>query len=230
MFVLGIDTATNSGGVALARNREVVGLILLKIPLRYSDFVVPMIDFLLRRHQVRLDEVGCLGVASGPGSFTGVRVGLAVAKALGQAREIPAVGVSTLEALAFELVPWRRPVAVMLDARRQQVYGAAYRPAGDHGDRLERIVPEQVDRPEAFLRKLPDEEFLFVGDGARLYRGAVDSVFPGALVMERDNRVLDAICELAFRRYGEGLSRPVAQLSANYVRPSDVQLNKKLNT
>ncbi len=225
MYILAIDTATNSGGVALARNREVIGLVLLKKPLRYSDCLIPMIDFLLRQHELQLSDMGCLAVASGPGSFTGLRIGLAAAKALGQALEIPALGVSTLDALAFGCRHWERPVAVMLDARRQQVYAAAYRCSTSD---LECIVAPRVSRPEGFLQALPAGQWLFVGDGARLYRGAVESTVPAGRVLECDNRLLDALCALAFRDYGRGLARPVAHLAANYVRPPDVDASRKL--
>ncbi len=225
MYLLAIDTATNSGGVALGRNREVVALVTSKKPLRYSDQIVPMLDFVLSLEDIGLGEVGCLAVANGPGSFTGTRIGLAAAKALGQARGIPAVGISTLEALAHRHRGWGRPLGVMIDARRQQVYGAAYHPGGEG---LECLVTPAVSRPEAFLKRLGTEDFLFAGDGALCYRGAVQAAFPGARVLEGDNRLLESLCELGYRRYAQGQAEPVARLRANYVRPPDVELNHSL--
>ncbi len=224
MYLLAIDTATNAGGVALSRNREVVALVTSKKPLRYSDRIVPMLDFVLSLEDIQLREVGCLAVAAGPGSFTGTRIGVAAAKALGQATGIPAVGISTLEALAYRHRRWERPLAIMIDARRQQVYGAAYHP----GERLECLVAPGVSRPEAFLKRLGSGDFLFAGDGALCYRGAVQAAYPGARVLEGDNRLLEALCELGYQRCARGQAAPVGQLRANYVRPPDVELNHSL--
>lgn len=220
MYVLAIDTATNSGGAAVGRNEEVIGSVMIKAPLRYSESLVEIVDFLLRQHGLGLSDLGCLSVAAGPGSFTGLRIGLAAVKAFGQALSIPAVGVSTLEALAWRFRDHSRRVATMLDARRQQIYGAAYEIG--RGE-ISRIAGEAVAPPANWLKTLPAGEFLFVGDGARLYQGTVAALRPESRVLAGDNRVLDELCQLGFRRFCAGLAAPVTQLRANYVRPSGAE-------
>ena len=118
MYLLSLDTATNSGGLALNRNGEVVSSWVCKAPLRYSERMLDWIDFILKENRVPLEEIECLAVAIGPGSFTGIRVGLATVKALGQTLGKPVVGVSTLEALAARFGWASRNVAPMIDARR----------------------------------------------------------------------------------------------------------------
>ncbi len=221
MYLLAIDTATNSGGVALARNEEVIGVVMLKTPLRYSDNLIPMIDFLLHHSGVALSDLGALAVANGPGSFTGLRIGLATVKALGQALKIPAVPISTLEALAWRFSSDGQPVAVMIDARRQQVFAAAYGFAA--GRPLVEAGPV-VARPEKWLTSLPARPYRFAGDGSSLYRNAIQGVRPEARVLEADNQILDPLCRLGFRLFGEGKAVSVDRLEANYVRPSDAEL------
>ncbi len=219
MYVLAIDTATNSGGAALSRNEEVIGSIMLKAPLRYSDSLIETVDFLLRHHDLRLADVGCLSVAAGPGSFTGLRIGLAAVKAFGQALSIPAVGLSTLEALAWRYREHSRRVAALLDARRQQIYGAAYE---IDGGQLSTLSEEAVAPASDWLKTLPADPLLFVGDGARLYQGAIAALRPESRVLSVDNCVLEQLCQLGFRSFCAGLAKPVSELRANYVRPSGV--------
>ena len=155
MYILALDTATNCGGIALSRNAEVIGQVMLKAPLRYSEEVLSCVEFLLEGLRLKRTQVGCFAVASGPGSFTGLRIGLATIKAFAQSLGRPAVGLSTLEALAFRFRWARSRIVPMIDARRQQIYGACYRidPDTDVGVGLE--VQEQVAPPAEFLEASP---------------------------------------------------------------------------
>ncbi|MFQ5738857.1 MAG: tRNA (adenosine(37)-N6)-threonylcarbamoyltransferase complex dimerization subunit type 1 TsaB [Acidobacteriota bacterium] len=223
MFILSIDTTTDSGGVALSLDAEVLGLILLKTPLLYSDNLIQMVDFLLRQHRMEMKSVDCLGVATGPGSFTGVRVGLATAKAFGQALGIPAVGVSTLEALAWRFRGFHPRIAPMIDARRAQIYGAAYETGGEG---IKALTAERAAAAAQWAKSLPGQDYLFVGTGAGLYKTEVLAAAPGSRVLKTDNRLLDQLCEIGFLRFSSGLAQPVDRLRANYVRPSDAELKK----
>ena len=100
MYFLAVDTATNSGGVALSRNSEVMGVIMMKTPMKYSDRIISNIDFLLEQLGVAISQVDCFVTAHGPGSFTGLRIGLATIKGLAQSLDKPVIGLSTLECLA----------------------------------------------------------------------------------------------------------------------------------
>ncbi|MGH9339294.1 MAG: tRNA (adenosine(37)-N6)-threonylcarbamoyltransferase complex dimerization subunit type 1 TsaB [Acidobacteriota bacterium] len=223
MYMLAVDTATNSGGVALSRNSEVVGTIMLKTPLRYQEMLIELVDFLLRQHQIRLADIGCLSAATGPGSFTGLRIGLATVKALSQTLGLPCVGISTLKALAYRFSRMHPLVAPMIDARRQQVFAAVYR-VEDHT--LHPEVNEQVMRPQDWLKTLGSQDYLFVGDGADLYKSTVAAAFPQARILETDNRILDELCRLAYQEYAQGAMVAASELAPNYVRPSDAELSR----
>jgi len=221
MFILALDTASNAGGVALSRNSEVIGLHLAKTPLKYSERLIGWVDFLLEQHEITMAQVDCFAVAAGPGSFTGLRIGVAAAKAFGQALGRPVIAVSSLEALAYRFRHLSPLVAPVVDARRQQIYAAVY----ETGAKEPSVrVPEDVGRPEEWLKKLPENDYCFVGDGATLYRSTILNLLPRSRVIESDNCVLAELCQLAYLRHAQGNETGAAVVKANYLRPPDVQL------
>ena len=221
MYLLAIDTTTNSGGVALARNTEVVGMVMLKTPLAYSEKLLYCVDFLLHQFELELKAVDCFAVTTGPGSFTGLRIGLATVKGFSQGLDKPVVGVETLQALAYRFRWVHSSVAPMIDARRQQIYGAVYR---IRGDEIQVEKEAWVGPPDQWLKSLPRQEYLFVGDGAQLYRNALSTHKPRSRLLETDNRLLEPLCQLAYREFMQGKVVSAEELQAHYVRPSDAQL------
>ena len=183
-----------------------------------------MIDFLLKQHGLQLPQIDCFGVATGPGSFTGVRIGLTTVKSFCQALDKPVVGISSLEALAYRFGQGHSRVAPMMDAGRQQIYGALFK---IEGSSVQAEQEAQVLAPEKWLEGLPEEDLVLVGEGAKRYRETILKVNPGARVLETDNRVVDQLCPLAFQRFEQGDTCTAHQLKANYVRPPDVQKKKR---
>ncbi len=133
MIILGIETATESCGVALLRDEQVEVELTLQRPKSHAEFLVPMIGDALRYARAAADEVSALAVSSGPGSYTGLRIGVSSAKGLAFASGAVLVGVPTLEALAFALPPEKdeKAVVAVLPARRDEFYMAAYTRVGD---------------------------------------------------------------------------------------------------
>jgi tRNA A37 threonylcarbamoyladenosine modification protein TsaB len=114
-------------------------------------------------------------------------------------------------------------VVPMLDARRQQVFSACYGSLAGGGMEL-RQGPVAM-RPDRWLAQLdPERRYLFVGDGSRLYRPAIEAAHPGSTVLETDNQILEALCVLGFQRFAAGQGTGVADLKAIYVRPPDARL------
>jgi len=223
MHILAIDTATNCGGAALSLDREVIGLVMAKQSLRYSETILDMVDFLLQQHRLELPEIDGFAVATGPGSFTGVRIGLTTIKSFCQALDKPVAGISTLEALAYRFRQVDSRVAPMMDAGRQQIYGALFRVEGFS------IHPEQEEQvlaPQKWLEEVPRNGCVLVGEGAEKHRQTILDVNPDARVLETDNRLVDQLCPLAYERFSQGDICNAHQLKANYVRPPDVRLKK----
>ncbi len=222
--ILSIDTATNCGGAALSRNGEVIASIMVKAPLQYAEKILYLVDFLLDQHKLKIEEMDCFAVANGPGSFTGLRIGIATVKGFCQGLNKPVVGISTLEALAFRFRWAHSRVAPVIDARRDQIYGAIFK---FNGSQIEVEQREQVISPAQWLKEIPGQECLFVGDGAHLYKESIVAVHPEARVLETDNRVLETLCQIAYQRFKETKTQSAQELKANYIRPSDAKVSSK---
>jgi tRNA threonylcarbamoyladenosine biosynthesis protein TsaB len=211
-LTLAVDTTADWGSIALADENGVRDEIELDAPRGFSMVLFAGIEALLQRQDVRLRDVELFAAASGPGSFTGVRVGLAAVKGLAEVEGKRAVGVSNLEALAEFGQSEAR--ATIIDARRGEVYAALYDGAGNQ------IVPEMVGPFERFLALLPAREIEWIATGfdalAGLPAGARKVVAPRAIA--------GAIARIAIRRAAAGSALDPAAVDANYVRRSDAEL------
>jgi len=216
-LILAIDTTHECGSLALARGEELIEEIVLSAPGGFAHVIYGHLAQLLGRHGATPAMVDCFAAASGPGSFTGVRVGLACVKGLAAALGKPAVAVSNLEALAtFGSAPLR---AVVLDARRGEVYGAVY----DRAGRL--VAPEMVAKFPAWLATLPDGDVEFVATDFTPFRAAVAGTrFERTPVTAAPPPLAAAIARIALARFLGGEASDPAALDANYVRRSDAEL------
>lgn len=200
--IVAIDTASEFGSIALAEEGRVLEEVLLHSPDGFAHLLFPHLERLLKRHHWRWEQVTGFAAGAGPGSFTGVRVGLAAAKGLAEASGALAAAISNLQAMAsFGSSTLRAP---FFDARRGEIYGALY------DDRLEPLGPEVVAKFPAWRASLPAGVELLTPDAAPFAVQA--TITPRALA--------GAIALLAFDR----LEDP-AGLDANYVRRSDAELH-----
>ena len=223
MLVLGIDTSTRAGSVAVVEGERLLGAVDVAGALDHSRRLLPAVDLLLAGLGLGPGDLGGIAVTRGPGSFTGVRVGLATARGLARSAGVPSVGISTLEALAASIDPppsgtW---VCPWVDAGRGEIYAAAYDPS-DRRD-LERVGPS-VARPAAWLNRLPPVPAVFVGDGAVAYRDVLEGRMgpasvggPGPWFL---GRAVARIGENLLRGSGGGVASPLEPL---YLRPSDAE-------
>ena len=212
-LILAIDTTRESGSLALARGEELIEETVLHAPGGFAHVIYGQLAQLLGRHGVKPAMVDCFAAASGPGSFTGVRVGLACVKGLAEALGKPAVAVSNLEAMAsFGSAPRR---AVVLDARRGEIYGAVYDDAG----RL--AAPEVVMTLAAWLDMLPEGEMEFIAMDPAALAG---TRFEHARIATAPPALAGAIARIALGRFLRGEASDPAALDANYVRRSDAEL------
>ena len=216
-LILATDTTHQWGSVALARGEEVLEEVELEAPDGFAHVIYQSLAALLDRHGVNPRDIACFAGASGPGSFTGVRVGLACLKGLAEACQKPAVAVSNLEAMAWFGTAGLR--AVVMDARRGEVYGAVYDAAG----RL--AAPEMVASFSIWLRSLQAGDLELIGAGLPDLRAwLVGTRFECARILEAPRALAGAIARIAFRRLASGEAHDPAALDANYVRRSDAEL------
>ncbi len=163
MNILALDTTSEFGSLAVRADGQTLSELAIHSPEGFAHLIFPAIKVLLSEATIRLENIDCFASASGPGSFTGVRIGLAAVKGLAQATSKPAVGVSNLQALgSFGNLPLR---AVAIDARRGDVYAAVY------DSNLQPIVPEAVLKMTAWLASLEAPAYQFISP---LGRGILD--------------------------------------------------------
>jgi tRNA threonylcarbamoyladenosine biosynthesis protein TsaB len=211
--ILSVDTTSEFGSIALTDGDRVIEEIPLHSPDGFGHILFQRIEQLLARHDVNVQQIECFAAASGPGSFTGVRVGLAAVKGLAEATGKRVVAVSNLKALAFfGSAPLR---ATVLDARRGEVYGAVY------NDWLEIVNPEVVVKFPAWLETLPAGRLEFIGLDFSPFLGSVDSNIP---VVTAPRALAAAIGRIAGSEYRQGRASDPAEIDANYVRRSDAEL------
>ena len=211
-MILSIDTTHEFGSIALTSGEEVIDEVLLHSPDGFGHILYQHLERLLERHGCRADAMECFAAACGPGSFTGVRIGIACVKGLAEATGKPVVGVSNLEAIAaFGTLPLR---AVVMDARRGEIYGAVYDVAGNL------VQPEVVTKLSAWLETLPPGEIEFLSTDLSPFR----DVLPPAKMTVAPRALAGAIGRIASRRLRAGQAVDPAALDANYVRRSDAEL------
>jgi len=211
--ILAIDTTSEFGSLALVDGGRTVEEILLHSPDGFGHILYDHLERLLARHGVKIDDLDGFAAASGPGSFTGVRVGLTAAKGLAEATGRKVAAVSNLRTLAFfGSAPLR---ATVLDARRGEVYGAVY----DHA--LEIVSPEVVMKFPAWLASLPASGFEFIATDFTPFR---DHVNPPISVITAPRALAAAVGAIAEREFELGRASDPAEIDANYVRRSDAEL------
>ncbi|MGH2736668.1 MAG: tRNA (adenosine(37)-N6)-threonylcarbamoyltransferase complex dimerization subunit type 1 TsaB [Actinomycetota bacterium] len=202
MLVLGIETSTPQTSVAIGSEQGIVASALVargmtgagqpgKTGANYSEFILPAVRFCMDQAGLGFRNISGVAVSLGPGLYTGMRVGVATAKALAQALSVPIVGMASLDLLAYEVRYAPKPICAVLDARRREVFHAFYRssPGG-----IQRMTEFRVERPEHLATGISSRpgDVLLVGNGALLYRevfehlgssielGTMSHAFPGA--------------------------------------------------
>ena len=178
MLILGITTSTMQVGCAIGGHEGVLAQVHSSRGKRHAESLTPSIDFLRRQARVDLDEIGCVAVDLGPGLFTGLRVGIAAAKAMAHALRVPMIGVASLDLVAFPVRWSSRLVVAAIDARRGELFTASYRQVPGGHPAPHRVPVASPDDLAGDL-EATGEEVLLVGDGALRYREAFADLGPG---------------------------------------------------
>jgi tRNA threonylcarbamoyladenosine biosynthesis protein TsaB len=212
MLTLAVDTTAEFGSIALADGDGVRDEMLLHEPKGFSGVLFQQVEVLLARQEIRLEDIELFAGASGPGSFTGVRVGLAAVKGLGEVLGKPVIAVSNLEALAEYGTAELR--ATVIDARRGEIFGALFNRSGAQ------VIPEMVVRFPKFLELLENREFEWVSTDFEPFRASLT----GAQLTLAPRALAGAIAQIAVRRFAAGAPADPAGVDATYVRRSDAEL------
>ncbi len=227
MKILAVDTSGMTASVAILEDEKTVAQFSMNHKRTHSEQLLPMIDHMLHTALWDISEIDLFVVAKGPGSFTGLRIGIATVKALAHACNKPVVAVSTLDGLAKNCVV-TEPILVcpILDARRSQVYCAVYEGGTKIWD--DRAIP--LEELFAFLQ---GRRTLFLGDGVDVHRQAIiNSLGENALFQAEQFRYQNAasLGKVGLQMFWDGASQPYYQVEPGYLRVSQAERERMEKT
>ena len=220
MVFLGIESSTDAASVALVNEDCVIGEITYTIKKSHSTQLMPMVIQLLEVSGYTLKTIDGIGVSMGPGSFTGLRIGMTLANMLSYANGLPIVGISSLKAIAYNGKGLAEYVCPLIYSRKEEVYGALY------NRNLEPLMDEQIMSIEGFIKKLPKEPILLLGDGFTKY---------GSFFKEKGVPLVNcnpeieipkgsSVAYLAMESFKEGKVENPFNLKPDYFRPSEAEI------
>ncbi len=225
MRILAVETATLAGSVALLEGGRVIGQTLLDIAVTHSERVMAMVDRLLEDCGCEIAGMDALAVSIGPGSFTGLRVGIATVKGLALALGLPVAPVPTLDALACNLPFADAPVCPLLDARKGEVYCSLYR---WHEDRMERQCEYLALSPQAAAARL-EPPVIVVGDGVAACLPFLSHLGSGLRVAPASHAAPAAavVGQLGRGVLASGHGLAAESLEPLYLRPSEAEIKAR---
>ena len=226
MITLAMECATQTVGIAFLDQKKILAELYLDTGRGHAEVLLPALEKLFLMTGLTAERIDLLVCTTGPGSFTGVRIGVSTIKGLALATGKPIVGVSTLEALAVNVFPSRRLICPLLDARKNQVYAGLYREGPDGYP--EAVAPDRLTDIESLVKTLVAEEVDFVGEAAVLYQ---QQIFEGrarrsALQTCRCSRQnASAVGLIGLHRYQHGRIEDPLTFSPIYLRLSEAENN-----
>lgn len=224
MKILAIETSTMLGGVAVAdENTGLVAETRLNVKTTHSERLMSIIDYTLKESMLSLDDIDAFAVSIGPGSFTGLRIGLSTAKGLSYARGKPLITIPTLDAFAWNFPLSGHPVCLMLDARRNEVYTAVYRWKENSFDKM---VEEISVKPEEILKSLQGT-VLFSGEGVLLYVEMIKEIMKERALFAPTDKMVPSPSNVAMLGISKALKHEYtdpAEAVPFYIRRSEAEV------
>ncbi len=222
MKILALDSSATVASVALCEDETLLAEYTLNNGNTHSETLLPMVETLLSHFGITVDDVDLFAASTGPGSFTGVRIGAATLKGLAFAKNTPCVGVSTLEALAENAVALGGLVCPVMNARRAQVYTALFR---SDGRTLVRLLPDSAMAISELDEMLSTygEPICFVGDGKQITLNALQKTEARPLPDRLCHQSAYSVAQVALRAYRDGRATDDAALAVTYLRPSQAE-------
>ncbi len=218
MLILAVDTTGSVCSAAVLRDDRLLSESYVDNKLTHSETLAPMVDGCLKSAGVDIKDIDLFCCATGPGSFTGIRIGTGMIKAFSHASGKPALGVNTLDALSFNLSGAVETICAVIDARRGEVYTASYRNG-------ERISEYRADALDNVLEELKNEKTVFVGDAALSYREKIiaasplfRTAHPGAVLQRAGSAGLAAL-----EMYKKGARGDAFSLEPFYLRATQAE-------
>ena len=231
MKILAVDTSATAASVAVAEENKLIGEFSINTALTHSQTLMPMVDELLNNTGLSVNDIDAVAVNAGPGSFTGVRIGVAAVKGIAFPKNLPCVSVSTLESMAYNMLGNDCIVCSVMDARCSQVYNALFRVKGCTVTRMTDDRALSLTDLKNELRNI-NEMVVLVGDGAVLCSKFLGEELENIMLAPFNNRIQTAssVAYAAFEKINNGETVKADELMPVYLRLPQAQreLNKKL--
>lgn len=199
MIWLGIETSNAPLSVAIVKDGQVLTEVVQNIKKTHSQTAMPTIEQLMESINIEPKDIDAIAVSEGPGSYTGVRIGVTIAKTLAWTLKKPLVGVSSLKILASNAQFWNGIICPLIDARRQSVFAAAF-----HGKNLKPIISEQHIEIEQLLNELVqlNEPVIFIGNDVKIYKNTIEEKLgnnatfaPSSMNLPRASKLIELAME-----------------------------------
>jgi tRNA threonylcarbamoyladenosine biosynthesis protein TsaB len=223
MKVLGVDTSTMIAGIGIVEEDEILVEVKFSVKITYSEILLSCIDQALKNIGLKIEDLDGFATSIGPGSFTGLRIGLSTLKGLCFATGKPLAAVPSLDALAYLSLYCQYPVVTMLDAKKNQVYAAVYETKnGELKRQTDYLVVDVED-----LAKRISQKSLFVGPGAKLYQEKVVELLKDKAYFSLAEQSLPSGATVAFlgsKKLILGQVEDIANLEPLYLRKSEAEL------
>ena len=229
MKILALDSSGMAASVAVVEDENMLAEYTVNYKKTHSQTLLPMLDAAVQMVQLKLDTIDAIAVASGPGSFTGLRIGSATAKGLGLALDKPIIGVPTTQALAYNLYGAGGVVCPIMDARRNQVYTGIYGFENGHLEILEDQMAVDIYQVIEKLNALK-QQVIFTGDGISVYQEVIDQNIqvPAEYAPAHLNRQrASAVAALAMEYLKAGRVQTAAEHRPEYLRMSQAERERQ---
>ncbi len=220
MKILAVDTSSFAASAAIVEDGIVLGESVIRNKRKHSQNIMPMIGRMFTELEMNIRDIDLFAVTTGPGSFTGLRIGISTMRAFAQAMGKPIIGINTLEAIAYNFVCSEHIVVPMLDARRDEVFTAAYR---FDGETPVALIEPCVMTIDGISSEFTDKTVIYAGDGMIAHRNEITR--PGAIFSPPNLSETRAasVAALAFLRAGNGEGVGYNDIQPVYLRKSQAE-------
>ena len=223
MKILGIDTATNICGVALTEDRRLLTEIRLNFRRAHAEKLIDAIDTVLKETSIVLNDIDAIAISIGPGSFTGLRIGLATVKGFAFANELPVVAVNTLDALANQAILWKGQICALIRAQADEAYAAFFRSKGFLQERMSNYQLVDLNRFQHIIK----EETLVVHAGINEVNRYLSNENGKLITIAPESACLlsgGTIARLGYEKFKLGKTEPIDTLEPYYLKEFKVKL------
>lgn len=224
MKILSIDTSSNLCSVALLEDNQTIQELVIDNDKTHSQNLMPLIQNLFVKSNIGLPEINLIACNKGPGSFTGIRIGIATAKAIAEVSNIPVIGISSLDCLAYNVPNATGAICSLIDANNNQVYCAIF---DKNYNLISEYLADDISNIISILGNYND--ITFVGTGSINYKDTLIANYPNAKFSTNNNQHSSNVGKCAFEKYKTGYTENADTVLPMYLRKSQAERMKELH-